>query len=137
MNSPAVDIANLLAANGFGTYASTIFASRVPDSPDVVMVVSSVTAREPMLATGKTAGTFLDTARPNVQVWLRDKAGQNAAGYNRAAAVRKFLHGKSSFIVNGTRYHSVFALSDIGELGVDEKLRPVFSINFRMERSMT
>jgi len=136
MNSPAVDVAELLAANGFGALASTIFATRTPDSPDALLVVSSVTAREPVVATGRTAGTFLDTARPNVQVWIREAPGKNAEGYNKAILVRAFLHGKAPFFINGTRYHSMFALSDVGELGVDEKLRPVFSINFRMERSV-
>lgn len=135
MNSPAVDIAYLLSLSPLIS-ANLITISRVPSSPDKVLVVSCSTSREPQSVTSST-DDFSRIDKPNVQVYIRATAGQNEEGYELAEAVKNLLHGKRAFSVNDTQYHSIYALSDIAEIGVDEKLRPVFSINFRIERSKT
>lgn len=133
MNSPALDIAGFLATNACGTVGSSIFVTRLPDTPDQVILVSSQTSLSPVVSTG--TSTFMNTDRPNIQVLIRANINQNSAGYTLAEKVKNALHGKGPLTLNGTRYHSIFAISDIMELGVDEKLRPVFSVNFRVERS--
>lgn len=134
MNQPSADIAAILATNNYGTVGTDIFVTKLPDLPDKLIVVSSTTSREPEISTNDSSG-FNNIDKPNVQVLIRVKPGQNTGGYAIADTIKTLLHGKNNFTLNGARYISILALSDIGELGVDEKLRPVFSINFRIERS--
>lgn len=135
MNSPAVDIASLLAGSGIGTLGMDLFASRLPGAPDTVTAVMSTASRQPQISTG--VSTFKNIDRPNVQVLVRVPPGQQSAGYAKAETVKNILHGKGVFVSGGARYISTLAVSDIGELGTDEKGRPVYSINFAIERSTT
>jgi len=135
MNSPAIDIAGYLATKSIGTVGSTIFVSKLPDSPDALVLITSQTSREPSVSTSGTGSSFTNIDRPNIQALVRANIGQNSTGYAKALAVKEALHGMGPFTLNGSKYHSIFAMSDVGDLGVDEKLRPVFSINFRVERS--
>lgn len=134
MNQPSSDIADILATNNLGTVGTDIFSTKLPAMPDKLIAVSTTTSREPEISSKDSTG-FNNIDCPNVQVLIRVKPGQNAAGYAIADTIKTLLHGMKNFTLNGAKYISVLALSDIGELGVDEKFRPVFSINFRIERS--
>ena len=135
MNSPAYDIAALLATNNLGAVGTSIFRTRMPDSPDELIFVSSTVSGAPEISTGSAGSRFNNIDKPHVQVLIRANVNKNSTGYATAVSVKNLLHGIAPFTLNGSRYISILAISDIAELGVDAKLRPVFSINFRIERS--
>ncbi len=123
-------MAEYLEDQSIGTVGTDIFVSRLPDKPDVATA---------LIATEGAATQFFSGAlkieRPNLQVLHRNKMGANADGYDTVKDIFDTLNGLSNYsVTSSARYIHVFSISDIGELGTDSKGRPLWSVNFRIER---
>lgn len=129
MNSPAKDMTSPLltssAATGL-TLGTDLFYGREPASPDAVVSIFDSPGLEPQ------AGyTFL---QPRVQVRIRGDKMDYDTAYTLAETIRNILHELTPQTINGTKYISVLATSDIEALGDDDNDRPSFVCTFQIQR---
>lgn len=130
MNPPTEDIKDILVGQGFGTFQTNMFIGEFPSSPDYCVIIS--------LSTGSNPGLSLDSAdeweRPGIQVLVRG----GATGYNTANVnmynIAKYLH-RHAETINGARYAYIEQMGDVIYIGKDESNRPIFSANFRIQRT--
>ena len=128
MNSPAVDIAGLLATAGIGTIGTDLFISEQPSSPDSCVTVFDTGGFPP-----ESNYTY---EKPTVNIRVRG----NRNGYLNAYAVAKSivdeLHDKTNEEVDSeNRIISIWCMGDIISLGKDDNDRPQLSVNFRIHRT--
>lgn len=122
------DIGELAAISGWSIHISTM-----PDEsevPDTAIGLFDYGGAGPDMA------DFV-WEYPRLQVRIRGTAGGYLAAYAKAEEIKNALHGVTNTTINGTRYISMKATSDIGFLGYDERNRPLLSISFVMERTTT
>lgn len=134
MNDPALGIRILLVAANAGWVAAptapnagkpVVYVGLMEDSPD--LAVQCVTTG------GKDPEVHLLVDYPTVQVTIRGPVtGGYAAARTVAQSVKDTLLGLFSQVVNGDTWVSVSMMGDIQYLGVDEKRRPLMSLNFRL-----
>ncbi len=127
MNSPAIDVANILAAAPVeaGVVGASMFLSTIPSSPDNCIGFFDTGGFEPAVR------YFLD--RPTIMIKCRNK--DYNTGWNVLQAIKNYLHGNANITVNDTRYIQFLASSDIAFLEVDSNKRFLFSINFAIQRT--
>lgn len=128
MNSPAYDIANILAGvSGMGTVGTDIFIGREPTTPNNCITVYD------------TGGYPSDVAavyqRPTIQVRVRNAS--YTAGYAVINAIKDTLHGSYTNEEGGAKYTGIWASNDILFLMYDESQRAVFTCNFTIHRTST
>lgn len=129
MNAPSYDIAMLLTEySELGlTFASNLFISSEPASPDNVVTVYDTTSGSPVL--------FLDNQYkyyyPSVQVRIRDNSYQN--GYALGKAIMDIVHG-DGYVTGDTTYTVMQATSNPFLLEYDENRRAVFILNINLQR---
>ena len=130
MNSPAVDIANILAASPFsyGIVGTDLFVSREPLAPVNCTTVYDTGGFEP-----ESASEVYD--RPTIMVRIRNSS--YTAGYAKVQAIKTTLHKLHETISGGTRYVAIWAQSDILFIGYDDSNNALFTINFRIHRTAT
>lgn len=92
---------------------------------------------------GGTSSGRAEVERPTLQVLVRGlKQNEASSAYEDAAelavAVKNALHGHVGVSSSGgTHYVGIWHQNGPAWLGADESGRPVFSMNFRVERSKT
>lgn len=129
MNPPSKDIAEYLetSAAGIGlTLATDLFYSFMPTRPDQCTSVHDIGGGEPCPAVD-------ELYYPEIQVICR--ANTYDAAYSNAYNVLTALHRLDNVIINSTRYSSIWAQSDIINVGDDEENRPRVSVHFRIHRT--
>lgn len=124
MNPSSVDIKDYLESFAIASFGTDLFISKMPDSPDLCICLYD------------TAGEAPDPTMeiPHLMVHIRGGEGQYITGYAKAKEVFDALSGLSNEELGSTHYVGVWAISDITSLGYDDKNRPLFSMNFRIER---
>lgn len=126
MNSPAVDIKDMLVAAGLGAFGITLHVASMPDTPDLCIAVYDIA--------GLSAELNYDWGRPAVQVQVRGKAGVYTDAYNKLKAISDLLHGKQE-----TRGSSIYKLiqqeGDISHVSTDELRRPLLTTRFQIQRT--
>lgn len=134
MNAPCKDIADLLVTAGVGTRTTTADwrvtqGMTMEATPDRTIHV-------------KDAGGFAPDPRwqhdrPTVQVMIRGKPGsaEYPIAQAKAQAVKDALLGKPGTTIGDTHYIGIWMIGDIAPVGADDNGRPLFSCNFRLERS--
>lgn len=136
MNSPSKDIKDLLEDSGSGidlVYAENLFCNLVPDvGVDNILTVTVLDSP----GDSPYPGTAVYD-RPGIMVYVRGVANGYTAAYEMAADISTYLHNKHNETINSTRYISIFRVGDINWLGFDENQRPMFSINFAIQRTTT
>jgi len=75
--------------------------------------------------------------RPTIQVLVRGPRGDYDAGYAMALDCMNELHAIADETIAGARYIMILASSDILFAGYDESHRPLFSVNFEIQRTTT
>lgn len=97
----------------------------MPDDPDDVIMFTDTVGIEP------NPKWLLDF--PFVQVMVRGGVGTYLDTFREAKAVKDILLGITSFTTSdGDRLVSVTQNGDLGFIGRDENMRPMFTINFRL-----
>lgn len=129
MNSPAYDIANLLASTGvgLGTVGSDLFIGREPTTPNSCTTVFDTGGFDP------DAGS--DYQRPTVMVRVRNPS--YSAGWTQINSVRDALHVTYGWEEGDSRYIGVWAMGEPAHIGYDDTNRALFSVNFRIHRTPT
>lgn len=130
MNSPAQDIADILTDEGVGVIGTSLFCFKQPTTPDSCITVID-------------SGGFPPEANyrydyPTVQILVRGARNGYRAAYTVAENIKTTLNGKAGNAVDSTySIIGIWAMGDILPLGNDESDRPLFSLNFRLQRQPT
>lgn len=128
MNSPAQDLRLILEADSslaleFGT---DLFIGEMPETPDECASLMDTGGLEP------TTGPLY---YPMAQALVRAGVGQYSNASNLAYGVLDALNRYSGQPdSSGYYYTGIWPVGEPVFLGTDEKNRPMFSINFRMQR---
>ena len=126
---PSAEIKDLLAAQGLGVFAEDIFVGKQPVSPDQCITVIDSGGFTPE------SGYTLDN--PTVQILVRGAKDAYVSAWNKAQQIKVYLHNYSeaSPQSDNSRIIGIWAMGDILFIEWDESNRPVFSINFRIQRT--
>lgn len=128
MNSPSEDVKDMITQSaGVGTFGVGVFISVEPPTPDLCVTIYDTG--------GYPADLAVDIYNPTIQVRVRGAVGGYQAAYQKALAVLTLLHGVHNETWNGTRYILIRAMSDILNVGEDDKGRPILTINFQLMRT--
>ena len=127
MNSVAQDIKDRLVAQGVGTFATDLFVGDMPETPDACVSVLDSPGYAPELR--------YEWDRPGCQIKIRGAEGGYRTAYTKAVAVKTALHGVANTTINGAIYKLIEAVHDPMYIGKDESNRPMFSINFNIQRT--
>ena len=128
MNSPAQDIRIILEADSslglvFGT---DLFIGLMPDSPDACASIAD---------SGGFPASPGPYYYPTAQVLVRGIVGSYAATSAVAADVVAALHEYTGQPDSSSYFYAgIWSMYDPIFIGVDEKNRPLFSMNFRIQR---
>jgi hypothetical protein len=96
----------------------------MPNDPDNVIMVSDTVGVDP------NPKWLLDF--PGAQILVRGGANNYMNTWREAKAVKDLLLGVISQDINGDRLVAVNMQGDLGFIGRDESMRPLFSMNFAL-----
>lgn len=131
VNAPSEDVAALLESSAAGlglTVGTDLFVAAEPDTPDACVTVYDSPGFGPDPAVA-------DYHRPGVMVRVRGVRGGYRAAYAVALAVLEYFHTLRQQTVAGTRYVAFWAETDVNPVGVDERERPLFTVNLTVHRT--
>lgn len=126
MNPVTEDIKDLLVAQGLGTFQVDLFIGDLPDAPGACTVVA--------LGVGRNPGIWQEWQQPGIQILVRGEANGYVAANSNITSISNYLH-TLQVTINGARYALISQEGDIIYLGKDESNRPLFSANFRTQRT--
>jgi hypothetical protein len=131
MNSPAIDMKNLLVNAGLGTNGLnpnaalfSLYVGKEPDTPDNVITLYDTPGESP------NPKWRLDY--PRFQVRVRSKSYPTC--YDKAEEVKSHLLGLPSQTISGIRYVGVYVVIDTGFLMTDQSNRVIFTSTWRVIR---
>lgn len=131
MSSPAVILAQYLAAQGIGTFGGdslldwSVAYSREPVSPDNAITLYDTGGSEPDT-------DELDILRTSIQV--RGRGIDYTECYAKMEEIRDLLILPAPLITGGSHFIGVKMTSDISTLYYDEKERAILIANYEAER---
>lgn len=94
----------------------------MPDSPDKIIVITDTGGGIP------NPKWLIDY--PTIQIMVRGDTSGYLATFVEAKAVKDLLLGLTSTNLNGDRWDSITGNGDLGFIGRDEDMRPIWSMNF-------
>ena len=129
MKSPSEDIKTILdGISSLGlALAADLFVGELPKSPDACVAIYDTGSMEPPNPT-------YTLEHPKIMIKVRGEKNGYQTSYALAKDIKAELLGLST-TVGSTRYLCIWVLSDILWLGYDDNRRPLWSINFRMQRT--
>lgn len=132
MNTPEVDIKDMLVADGVCTFQTDLFIGRLSDTPDDCAALTTY-------ADTPVSGICEDRlADIRVQVLTRGTANQ--AGYTGAYAQARTIVGALHMTLNriqGGSMYEITLFNGPSFVQFDERGRPLWSTNFRCWRKST
>jgi hypothetical protein len=130
MNPPSQDIKDYLAAqSSLGlTYATDLFVSEMPESPDLCVAVYDTGGFDPE--------SDYSYERPTVQVKVRGDKGKYLIAHSLLQSIRDVLHATHGETINTGLYVGIWQMGDILFLGYDQNKRPELTANFRIHRTI-
>lgn len=96
----------------------------MPTEPDEIIVITDTVGLSP------NPKWLLDY--PTLQIMVRGKTSGYLDTFNEAKAVKDLLLGLTSTDINGDRWDSITGNGDLGFIGRDEAMRPLFTMNFAL-----
>ena len=121
---PSAILRDLLVTH-VGTSGWQLEIGAMPNDPHEVIMITDTVGTEP------NPKFLLDF--PTVQVMVRGKANGYLNTFREAKAVKDLLLGVDSFTTgDGDRLVSVTQNGDLGFIGRDDDMRPMFTINFAL-----
>jgi len=129
MNPASEDIKDYLesSAVALGTFGTDLFIGQMPATPDVCIVIVDTAGFRPELN--------YEWERPGIQILVRGELGSYLTTNNSAKAVYTALHGICNETINTAVYKLIRAVSTPIYIGEDDNKRPLFSLNFEIQRS--
>lgn len=122
---PPSDILRGLLTTHVGTSGWELHTGAMPDTPDEVIMLTDTMGLDP------NPKWTLDF--PACQVMVRGQVSGYLDTYREAKAVKDLLLGVDSFTTgDGDRLVSITQNGDLGGIGRDENMRPLFVINFAL-----
>lgn len=131
MNSTAKDIVTIINAESSLSLdaASNLVFGQLPNNDDNIVVVQDNPGSPPQLTLQKNTSNYYYSS---VSVLVRNK--DYNVGYQLAFDIMEFLHGESGQTVGTTLYTLIRATGDPQLLHYDKNDRPIFLINFEVQR---
>ena len=129
MNLASEDVRDMLLSSAAAldlAFGTDLFIGFMPESPDFCVVVYDTGGSDP--DSGKTI------YRPHVQVMVRGAVGGYRAAGMLARSIQVYLKERHNETWNATWYVGVWGMGDVLFISHDEKNRPIFSVNFRLQR---
>ena len=132
MNSPSVDIVTILSqsAVAIGTFNTDLFVGEEPSGEKVQDAI--VTIHD---TGGEGRDANVDIHHPTIMARVRGAVNGYLVAYTKSESIVTALHALHNETHGGSRYIQIFAQSDILFNGYDEKNRPIFTINFSIQRT--
>ena len=127
MNSVAEDFKDRLVSQSVATFATDLFVGTMPDSPDLCLVIRDTAGFKPE--------SRYEWKRPGAQIVVRGAEGGYRAAYTLIKAAYDALHAQNNLTINSTVYKLIEAAHEPIYLGEDDKERPMFSLNFEVQRA--
>ena len=106
---------------------SNIYLGSIPDEPDTCVAIYQ--------SQGLSSLNDLDKIRirqQGVQIRVRDTSYES--GYTRAENIVSAISLRSNETINNNNYLAIVQIGDILPLGVDDRNRVEFSINFQLQK---
>jgi hypothetical protein len=128
MSSPADDFQLLLSENSnVGlTFGTDMFVGAMPDMPDACISIVDTGGQEP------DRGPY---ERSTVQILVRGGVGDYAITHELAKTIQEALHEYYGMPESSSYYYAgIWATNEPFYLGTDQRGRPLFSLNFRIQR---
>lgn len=128
MNSPAYDIATILQDGAFGSIGVNIYISedQDPDRDSIIMI--------------RDTGTFQpDSLKQNIewptaQIMCREAKGAGATCADKARNIKNYLRTITKLLINGVYYVYIDQTDGPTYVGIDEIMRPLYSLNVQCAR---
>ena len=133
MATPAEDLLVFLQAEALGTIGTDLFRDHLPDTPDACTVVFSTSGGPSELRFGS---ENIKWERPHCAVWRREARYEKDLARTNAFAAYKAIAKIVAENVNGTFYHFAHALQAPFFLKDDSNERPIFAVNFELEKDV-
>ncbi len=122
---PPSDILRGLLTTHVGISGWQLETGAMPDAPDRIIMITDTVGVEP------NPKFLLDF--PTAQVMIRGRVSGYLDAYREAKAVKDLLLGVTPFTTgDGDRLVSITQNGDLGSIGRDESMRPLFIINFAL-----
>lgn len=131
MNPVTQDVRDVLVSAGIATAGTDLFIGFEPNTPDATVTLYDSGSTN---APDATIGLYY----PLIQVRVRGtrRTGYQVA-YARISSIRDLLIIRPAGLINATWYVGFWATSDVLFLSYDDQKRPIFTCNFRTQRSAT
>lgn len=137
MRAPSEDLMDVLAnaSDVALTVGVDLHGNKMPAAPDQCVSIND--------SGGYAPDVNVRILHPTAQALIRGDKGDYREAYALAATIRDVivppgrdgLPAPCSFVLGGARYIGIWVQSDVFFLGRDELDRPLFSVNFRMDRT--
>jgi hypothetical protein len=131
MSTFTADIAKILQDNGFGVIGSTIFVGDDIDPEIAPMIkvrsLGTVLPDSPIHSLG--------LSHPSVDVIILHKRWEYAACELEAEQINVMMSGVRHLAVGTSRYINIINIDGPTDIGLDNKMRPRFSIQFSCDRT--
>lgn len=123
MRSSAFDIATILQDGGLGTIGVDIFTTVDQGAyPNSILIVRDTGTDWP-------DGTRQNMEYPSLQIVARDNRGAGQACEEKLRNVKNYLKTVTEREVNGSYIVYIDQTNGPTEIGIDEKMRPLYSLN--------
>lgn len=131
MNYASYDITDMLEADStLGlTFADNLHRAKEPPNPDNVVTVYDTPSFPPEPILDRTSWYY----RSSIQIRVRHNS--YATGITWARDIMESLHNRAQEEWNGTLYTVIQAVGEPAPMAWDENNRPIFIINFNLQRT--
>lgn len=129
MNSPSMDIKDILEAAGLGlTFGTNLFIGQEPTIPDNCVTIFDAPGIPPQLCLDRDDAYYY----PSIQIRVRNRS--YLTGYELVNDIKTELHGVGHETWNGTYYSVIKCAQEPFLLDYDDNNRPRFVANFDLQR---
>lgn len=121
-------VGDYLVTNSHGTLGTNIFLGTLPETPDACVAVYENTGSSPMFTMGS-GGIRIDY--PMLQIIARAGREDYPTARDKAESIRILLSQVLEQSISGIHIMRIEPMGSVNLLGVDNKYRPLVSVNFR------
>jgi hypothetical protein len=121
-------IGDYLVTNSHGTLGTDIFLGTLPENPDACIAVYENAGSSPAFTMG-TGGIVIDY--PMIQIICRAGREDYPTARDKADNIRILLAQVLEQTISNVHVMRIEPMGSINQLGVDNKYRPLISVNFR------